>query len=350
MPKWLDDAFNYSIPFSGYNPVTKIVTNASGENLYDPAISEQVKNHKTSLYVQITSFFKIPNALRQYSEPSFVSTLKDLFFIPDISNIWDVHPAYLSLCFVVGLAWLPFRLAFMIGGTLINILSLVTEVLPLSLQNLCLEKLGKNSILAKVFGVLHSIGRAITSPIAFIEEVIAGKKNVWLTALGYFEIIAVSLVVGVGILIAGPIVVPILVANLLELAERKGGFNLLKPPVLAEVSVGAVRELAVIVKKTWKDTSELVAYYRHLISLAMQPRDISEAEQNSGSYLKLAIVDPKMVPTDRVLGLQVDADTELTQERSLPMAASQTVSTADENDADVGASVSEPLIPASPSK
>lgn len=158
MPMWLTKAFIRTFPCDGFDPVY-----GKFDYRQDNYPTDQAKIAHLSLpSTQIRAFFGLPSSLRKDESSVGFSILKDYFYWPEDPNASALRKV---MGVLFGIGFLPFRLASVIGSTLVHTLMLVTELLPLALHNLCKEKFGEDSIGAKIFYGIHFVGRAITSPV-----------------------------------------------------------------------------------------------------------------------------------------------------------------------------------------
>ncbi len=176
MPAPYNDAYSITYPFDGLDVVNQTV---DGRPIDNPEMHARVKAHQSLLFTKIAAYLNLPSAMPEDVEPANLSDIS----LPENSNLAAFKKMLRDLFFwrsnastfrkvtgvVVGVLLLPFRLISVIFSTLIHTLMLLTEQLPLFLQNVCKNHFGENSLGAKIFGIWHFIGRAITSPLVAFE-------------------------------------------------------------------------------------------------------------------------------------------------------------------------------------
>ena len=169
MPQWLSDAFDVVFPSDGLDVTNEMI---NGNPIHKDGVSTFAHQDSlaftTSLLVRLASFSGVANRMRRGKNPIQFKLLLDFVFYPDEgAPTWQNVFQIAAMCTGIPFA---FNLLSLVASTFLHTLMLLTELLPLALQNLVREKNEKGdstflTILEALLGGLHFIGRAITSPI-----------------------------------------------------------------------------------------------------------------------------------------------------------------------------------------
>lgn len=162
LSKALSKAFKKVYPFDGRNVPYRTI-NGKSRSIFSGA-----QFYSNSLFIQITSFFGLPNRMRKDRRPTVLNIIGNFVIFPDYNSPWW-RWVFLPLGFVA----LPFNLLSALLSTMVHTLMLFTELFPLTLAIYMEDKIKD---LSNVLHFFSYLGRGITSPITNFESILANKK------------------------------------------------------------------------------------------------------------------------------------------------------------------------------
>jgi len=189
MPKWLANPFGRVFPMAGYDIHRQTINGVKIKNLDEDSYQAALIYHN-NLAVRILTWFGFDMRMR-YGQKIDSSSIFKTWFLNLVG--WPQKNASIPatvikiILAVTGIS-LAASLISVVFSTLIHTAMLFTELLPLTLAELCREKAaevenkhvkGLLGAIALFFDFIHFIGRSITSPVTgMFDAYTFGRKNI----------------------------------------------------------------------------------------------------------------------------------------------------------------------------